>query len=1321
MQIVNTIIRDNLAPTRNGGSLRTDDRTTTTVLSSLIIRNEAKNGAGIWVDRDIIIEKTTIAANIAEQDGGGLYFNTSVVNPYSEVSIVDSTISENIANGRTSTTGERGGGGFFNNSARVFVENTTISNNYTAGSGGGFLHKPGSAAERANARTVLNNVTIRANRAEQVGGGFYSNSNSNRPLLISNTIISGNDGELGGQECWDEVGKALTSSGYNIVENITDCTNFQSDATTQIGTGANLAPLATNGGVTCTHAIQSPSQAIDRGDPAGTCTTKDQRGGDRPADGDANGTLVCDVGAVEYNASNVPAVPPGTECLFGNEVPLAVDDTYSTPFNTPLVISTFATGVLGNDTDADNDTLIAIVQEAPSKGNLTAFDEATGTFTYVPAIGATGEDSFAYVAFDGIRESAFATVTITIVEPIPVAVVDTYAVTPGVKLTVSAANGVLKNDTDPDGDTLTAQLEETTNDGTLVLNANGGFDYTPRNGFSGTDSFTYRAVDPSNNRSPATTVTLIVSDTRPTAIDDNYVTSAGVDLTINEASGVLANDTDPNDDTLTASIVANVNNGALTFNADGSFTYSPTGSFSGIDRFTYTATDGTNVSNTATVTIEVKSNAPVAFNDSYTVQQNTALNIAAPGILQNDVNPSNGTITITVVGNPGEGTVTVQNTGAFVYTPDNNFVGTDQFTYRFNDGTLNSNTATVTISVTTEEVLPPVANNDSYDVIQNTPLTVSSAQGVLANDTDPNNANLTASIVTRPINGTLTLNANGGFTYTPNQNLVNITDQFTYKASNGTMESQPATVTLSIKPDDGGGGGETAPVAVNDTYTGATGSPLTVNAATGVLSNDTDPNNLTLTASKVTDPINGTLVFNTDGSFTYTPNSDTFAGNDSFTYKANNGTEDSNVATVTITYGAATVPVANPDTYTTPPDTPLIVTAAQGVLANDIRPANSPALTAAKVTDPTNGTLVFNANGSFTYTPSSGYTGTDSFTYTATDGTTVTAPATVTITVQATTGGGIVITAPSGTISTMPVYTWSSVQGTTSYDLWVLSATGATVFYGTIPAADYCTGSICSVNPAQEFNSGWIANGTYYIYVWATSNPSVYGGPAQFQLQAAPTSAPTITPLTGTDYSRPLIEWDAGSDNALWFNIVVVYKDAPSVIAANDWISKYDACDANLDCAARLNTDLLYNNVTYSIYIGSWGPAGYSTGGSTGLGYNGPQDITLNVVAPVTISGMRATTNAQTGKRVFSWTHIPGVSWYQFWVGTISPFWTYGTNWYLAFDQGCLEDGICSIEIDAQYLPAGTTFSWYMQGWGPAGFTPGAVLNTWTQGPDYTP
>jgi VCBS repeat-containing protein len=165
---------------------------------------------------------------------------------------------------------------------------------------------------------------------------------------------------------------------------------------------------------------------------------------------------------------------------------------------------------------------------------------------------------------------------------------------------------VLANDTDADGDPLTATVMTQPQNGTLTLNADGSFNYTPTPGYSGSDSFVYQASDGTISSNP-TTVTLTINAVNhaPVAAADSYTVAQDATLTVPADQGVLANDTDIDNDTLHAILVQQPANGSVTLNDDGSFTYVPTTGFSGTDTFTYQASDGTDTSAETTVTITI--------------------------------------------------------------------------------------------------------------------------------------------------------------------------------------------------------------------------------------------------------------------------------------------------------------------------------------------------------------------------------------------------------------------------------------------------------------------------------------------------------------------------------------------------------------------------------------------------------------------------------------------------------------------------------------------------------------------------------------------
>lgn len=192
--------------------------------------------------------------------------------------------------------------------------------------------------------------------------------------------------------------------------------------------------------------------------------------------------------------------------------------------------------------------------------------------------------------------------------------------------------------------------------------------------------------------------------------------------------------------------------------------------------------------------------------------------------------------------------------------------------------------------------LPPIALDDTYDATEDTNLTVSSLDGVLANDLDtdstPGASMLSSQLVSGPANGSLVLGSNGSVSYTPSAEF-NGSDSFVYRVFDGRFYSDNATVTINVASIND------APTALDDYYLAEHDTPLTIDAAAGVLTNDSDADGDALLAALVDNPSNGTLTLNGDGSFSYTPNAG-FMGIDTFTYVANDAVSGSRLATVSV-------------------------------------------------------------------------------------------------------------------------------------------------------------------------------------------------------------------------------------------------------------------------------------------------------------------------------------------------------------------------------------------------------------------------------------
>jgi cyclophilin family peptidyl-prolyl cis-trans isomerase len=298
--------------------------------------------------------------------------------------------------------------------------------------------------------------------------------------------------------------------------------------------------------------------------------------------------------------------------------PVAVNDTFNATAGNVLNIG--ATGVLANDTGTALTVSTTGTFATTQGGSVTV--NANGSFTYTPPTGFSGTDTFTYKDTDSSSNiSNTATVTITVT---PSAVNDSFTTTSGTALNV-AATGVLANDTGTALTVSTTGTIATAQGGSVTINANGSFNYTPPAGFSGTDTFTYKDTDSHSILSNVATVTITVT---PVAVNDTFTTTAGTALNVG-GTGVLANDTGTALTVSAAGTIPTTQGGSVTINSNGTFIYTPPAGFSGTDTFTYKNTDGTSLSNVATVSITV---TPVAVNDTFAAMADTTTNVSAAGV-----------------------------------------------------------------------------------------------------------------------------------------------------------------------------------------------------------------------------------------------------------------------------------------------------------------------------------------------------------------------------------------------------------------------------------------------------------------------------------------------------------------------------------------------------------------------------------------------------------------------------------------------------------------------------------------------------------------
>ena len=701
----------------------------------------------------------------------------------------------------------------------------------------------------------------------------------------------------------------------------------------------------------------------------------------------SQGDETSDPATVTVEVTDLPDTP-------GNRAPTATDLAVTTDEDVPVVIT-----LTGTDPDGDP---LAFTAGAATSGTVVP-GPGPDEVTYTPDPDTNGPDSFTYTASDGSRDSAPATVDITVtpVPDAPVAIDGSGTTDEDVDLVASVSG------TDADGDVLAFAVDTAPTAGSLTAfdTATGAFTYTPTPNANGTDSFTFTVDDGSGPTAPGTfDITVTPVDDPPVANPDTITTNedtpAGGTVTATSVDG----------GTITYALDTDATNRTATVAAGGAYTYTPDPDYNGSDSFTFSATeDGLASTATVSITVDPVADAPTADDQTLTTDEDVPVNGTLTG---DDVDGD----TITFAIDPADPRVTGLdvNTGDFTFTSDADTNGSQSFTFRTNDGALDSPLATVTIDVAPLQDAP-TATARTAGVDEDDSVVIALA------GTDADGDPLVFAIDTNPTDGTVTAPVSTGatsaeVTYTPTADF-NGPDSFTFTVDDGTDTSAPATVDITVSN-------------VNDPPTVDDASATTdedVAVTVNLVGDDIDGDLLTFTV--VSGPSNGTVgaitsTGNETATVVYTPNGD-YNGSDSFTVKANDGALDSSSnATVTITVDAVNdPPTATDDAFDAFGNTELVVVDDLGdaapvlrgpgvriqgnLLDNDSDHAGETGtLVATPVTDQATsggGSVTILSNGSFAYVPAVGDTGpTDTFTYTLDDGgaTNNTDTGTVTITLS---------------------------------------------------------------------------------------------------------------------------------------------------------------------------------------------------------------------------------------------------------------------------------------------------------------------------------
>ncbi|MBE4340415.1 tandem-95 repeat protein [Vibrio parahaemolyticus] len=642
-----------------------------------------------------------------------------------------------------------------------------------------------------------------------------------------------------------------------------------------------------------------------------------------------------------------------------NDAPVAKDDIATTQEDTAVTID-----VLPNDTDADGDKLSIESASVPKEQGTV--EVVNGKLVFTPAENFNGDAEITYTVTDGqLTDEAKVTVTVNPVNDAPTIKVDAVeSITEDGVNTDTVVATLTVRDTDTPEDQLTVSLENNSN-GYFVLVGNDV-------------KLTQAGVDAVNNDElnlKDLTISASVSDgVNPTASDSDSlivnrvndaltVENAIADQELSEDFATYTIDLNDafkdSDSALNFSVSGNSN--VLVSIENGIATISPTADWNGSETLTFTATDPSGESISQTVNFTV---APVAdiVADKATVVEDTSTVIK---VLGNDTFEGDGKVVSLDTNNgPANGTVSVNPDGSVTYTPNDNYVGKDTFTYVVTSGGVSEST-TVEVNVTPVNDAP-VAKDDIATTQEDTAVTID----VLPNDTDVDGDKLSIESVSVPKEqGTVEV-VDGKLVFTPAENF-NGDAEITYTVTDGALTDQ-ATVKVTVN-------------AVNDTPV------VESNIADQTLAEDFTPYTIDLnTAFSDVDNVDGELTFSVSGNSniqvaivngiaTITPTAD-WNGSETLTFTATDPSGESVSQPVNFTVAPVADIVA--DKATVVEDTPTIIK----VLGNDTFEGDGKVVSLDANNGPANGTVSVNPDGSVTYTPNDNYVGKDTFTYVVTSG-----------------------------------------------------------------------------------------------------------------------------------------------------------------------------------------------------------------------------------------------------------------------------------------------------------------------------------------------
>jgi predicted RNA-binding protein with TRAM domain len=696
-----------------------------------------------------------------------------------------------------------------------------------------------------------------------------------------------------------------------------------------------------------------------------------------------------------------------------NDAPVTQGESYASDEDIGLIFT--QAQLLANDSDVDvaTDGQVLSISRVGQAEHGTVWLDADGNLRFVPDANYHGPAKFTYwvsdgAAADGAGAETPATMRLTIaaVNDIPVAQGETTDTAEDTTLLIDAAR-LLANDTDVDVGTDQQVLNisavsnalhctvslETKADGTQQIT------FVPDINFHGKVTFDYTVSDGNGGTALATAVVnLSAVNDAPVTLGETATSDEDIPLLFTSAD-LLANDSDVDTVTdnqiLSISRVGDATHGTVTLDAQGQVHFLPEANYHGPAQFTYWVSDGSaadgagaEVPATVNLTILAVNDLPVVVGEIVTTNEDTPLLFDPALLLANDSDVDTATdgqvLSITAVGSATHGAVAfvTQTDGSqrIAFTPELNFFGVASYQYTVSDGAGGSTVGTVVVNLAAVNDAPDVVN-ETINASEDTLLTLTQT-GLLSNDSDVDNSqsNLRIVGVSNATHGSVTLNANGSISFTPELDYFGVAT-FNYTVGDGAGGFSVGTATVNIAPVND------APVAVGESLTLNEDEIATLSVAS-LLTNDTDVDNThaQLSIQSVGNATHGNVsLVTTNGntSVVFTPELN-FNGTASFTYTVSDGVGGNATTSMSLNFTPVNdVPVVNSELFMGKRNVSYSMSAAS-LLANDTDVETPSGLTIASVGNAKHGAVSL-VNGNVVFVPEAGYAGRGSFDYVVQD------------------------------------------------------------------------------------------------------------------------------------------------------------------------------------------------------------------------------------------------------------------------------------------------------------------------------------------------